>query len=171
MNANALRWAVGAAVVAALLLWKRDAIMSGAKELIAGEEGLRLTVYQDTGGVWTVGYGHVVKPSDGLYPYTSKRTITQAEADEFFRNDTAIATAAVKRNVRVPISENQRSALISLTFNIGGGALSTSTLLRKLNAGDIRGAADEFLKWVYDNGVRVAGLEDRRKRERALFLS
>lgn len=145
--------------------------MEGAKSLIAGEEGLRLTVYKDTGGVWTVGYGHKVLDGDGLYPYTSKRTITQAEADAFFREDTTIATQAVKQSVHVPITANQRAALISLAFNIGGNALKNSTLLRKLHAGDIHGAADEFLKWVYDNGVRVAGLVKRRERERALFLS
>lgn len=145
--------------------------VSAAKHLIAGEEGLRLTVYKDTGGVWTVGYGHVVKPNDGLYPYTSKRTITQAEADAFFVADTATATNAVNQHVRVPISQNQHAALVSLAFNIGGTALKNSTLLRKLNAGDINGAADEFLKWVHDNGVKVAGLVNRRQRERAIFLA
>lgn len=170
MKINSAAVVVGI-VLAALLFSKRGAIVSAAKHLIAGEEGLRLTVYKDTGGVWTVGYGHVVKPSDGLYPYTSKRIITQAEADAFFAADTATATNAVKQHVRVPISENQHAALVSLAFNIGGTALKNSTLVRKLNAGDIRGAADEFLKWVNDNGVRVAGLVNRRQRERALFLS
>lgn len=161
----------GGALLFALAFWKRDAIVSTARELIAGEEGLRLDVYQDTGGVWTVGYGHKVLPKDGLYPHTGKRTITQAEAEMFFAEDTAIAQRAVSQNVRVPISENQRSALVSLAFNIGASAFAGSTLVRKLNAGDTAGAADEFLRWVYDNGERVAGLENRREREREIFLA
>lgn len=161
----------GVAVVLALLFWKRDAIVSSAKSLIAGEEGLRLTVYQDTGGVWTVGYGHVVKAGDGLYPYGTRRTITQAEADKFFTDDTATATRAVANSVKVAITENQKAAMISLAFNIGAGAFAGSSLVRRLNGGDITGAASEFGKWVYDNGVKVPGLVARRERERALFLS
>lgn len=159
------------AIAASLAYWKRDALVSTAKELIAGKEGLRLSVYQDTGGVWTVGYGHVVKANDGLYPYTARRTITQVEADAFFNNDTATAAQGVNQNVRVPLSQNQRSALTSLVFNIGVTAFKNSTLLRKLNTGDVRGAADEFLRWVYDNGIRIPGLVSRREHERTLFLS
>lgn len=145
--------------------------MTDTKSLIAGVEGLRLTVYQDTGGVWTVGYGHVVQPADGLYPYTTKRTITQAEADALFAKDTAAAERTVRENVHTSITPNQYASLVSLAFNIGESAFANSTLVKKLNAGDIAGAADEFMRWVYDNGTRVTGLVSRRERERAIFLS
>lgn len=155
----------------ALALWKRDAIVSTARDLIAGEEGLRLTAYLDTGGVWTIGYGHKILAKDSLYPYAQKKVITQGEAEMFFTEDTAIAQRAVSESVRVSISQNQRSALVSLAFNIGADAFKRSTLVRKLNAGDYVGAADEFMRWVYDNGERVAGLENRREREREIFLA
>lgn len=170
MNATKLLF-VGGIALALFAFLKRDTLVQTVRNLIAGEEGLRLTVYQDTGGVWTVGYGHVVRATDGLYPYTNKKTITEAEANAFFAADTATATNAVAQYVRVPLTESQRSALISLAFNIGATAFRDSTLVRKLNAGDIVGAADEFLRWVYDNGIRVAGLVNRRERERAIFLA
>lgn len=169
-RASKLLIAAGVAL-AALVFLKRGAIVSSVRAFIADVEGFSLTVYQDTGGVWTVGYGHKVLPKDGLYPYTSKREITQEEADTFYANDSAIAERAVTNAVRVPLTENQRAALVSLAFNIGAGAFVGSTLVRKLNAGDIAGAADEFLRWVYDNGVRVEGLANRRERERELFLA
>jgi lysozyme len=145
--------------------------MSKEKELIGGEEGCRLTVYRDSGGAWTIGWGHLVKAGEKFYPYGNVRTITQAEADAIFEADTAIAKAAVDNAVKVPITPNQRAALTSLAFNIGSGAFAASTLVRKLNARDIKGAADAFLSWVNDNGVRVPGLVARRNRERAIFLS
>jgi lysozyme len=145
--------------------------MDSVKRLIAGEEGLRLTVYKDTGGVWTIGYGHKVVAGDNIYPFGTRRTITQAEADELFKRDTRAATTAVEKAVRVSISDNQRAALISLAFNIGGTALANSTLVRKLNAGDVFGAAEEFKRWVFDDGVKVEGLIARRERESNLFLA
>jgi lysozyme len=159
-------------VLAALVIFVGGRkIVSKTKELIAGEEGCRLTVYKDTGGAWTIGWGHLVKAGEKFFPYGSVRTITQAEADALFQSDTAIANATVQNSVRVPLTENQRSALTSLAFNIGSGAFSGSTLVRKLNARDLAGAANEFLKWVYDNGVIVPGLVSRRQRERTVFLS
>lgn len=157
--------------LAALIVFYVSRNMDKAKELIAGEEGLRLTVYKDSGGAWTIGYGHLVKAGERFFPYGTVRTITEAEADALFQADTAIAKAAVENSVRVPINANQRAALTSLAFNIGAGALGGSTLVRKLNAGDLLGAADAFRSWVYDNGVRVPGLVSRRERERAIFLS
>lgn len=142
-----------------------------AKALIAGEEGLRLEVYQDTGGAWTIGYGHLVKPGDGIHPYGEARAISQERADQLFDEDLDEARDAVRRYVQVPINDNQRAALESFTFNVGVYAFRNSTLLRKLNIGDYSGAAAEFDRWVYDNGKRVSGLVDRRSREQEVFLA
>lgn len=161
--------------------------------VIAGHEGERLDVYPDEGGLWTVGKGHLIRTGDrvmrngklvALYPFgprdpakpdvaTGVREITQAESDAFFLADTESARNAVSNKVRVPLSENMRAALVSLVFNIGGGAFGTSTLLRKLNAGDLAGAADQFLVWNKIKGGTVVspGLTSRRQRERTLFLS
>jgi lysozyme len=140
-----------------------------ARHLIAGLEGRRLTVYQDTGGAWTIGDGHLVKAGERFYPYGTVRTITDAEADALFAADIAIASSAINSYVKVPLTEGQRAALLSLVFNIGVSAFKTSTMLKKLNAGDYAGAAAEFPRWNKDNGVTVAGLTNRRVREQSVF--
>jgi len=148
--------------------------------LITGEEGIRLTVYKDSGGASTVGRGHLVLATDTvmrggvatkLAPFGPVTAITAAESDAFFERDTATARNAVANKVTVPLTENQRAALASLVFNIGTGAFSTSTLLKNLNAGNFLAAADQFLVWKKDNGVDVPQLLARRQRERALFLA
>lgn len=126
-------------------------------------EGLRLTAYQDSVGVWTIGYGHTgpdVQP--GL-------TITQEQASALLLQDVAGAVAAVNRLVTVPLTQNQFDALVDFTFNVGQGNLASSTLLRELNAGNTAGAAAQFLVWVYAGGVQLPGLVTRRQAEAALF--
>lgn len=144
--------------------------MDKLKDFLVGEEGLRLTAYPDTGGAWTIGYGHLIVAGDGLYPYATKKTITQAEADAFFKKDTAEATHAVDNAVKALTTSNQYTALRSLAFNIGSTAFRNSTLVVKLNNGDKLGAANEFSRWIYDNGVVNPVLVQRRERERQLFL-
>lgn len=147
--------------------------------LISGHEGDVLKVYQDQGGLWTVGRGHLIKPGERFFPYggsmvvtnTGQREITQAESDDLFALDTAAARNAVSNKVNVPLTDNQRAALVSLVFNIGAGAFAGSTLLRKLNAGDYKAAADQFLVWKKVQGVDSPGLIARRTSERQLFLS
>lgn len=149
----------------------RGVITDAMRALIQRVEGLRLTAYQDTGGAWTIGYGHLILPTEPYYPYGPRRTITQGEADALFAADSAKAQLAVDQLVTVPLSASQRAALVSFVFNVGRTAFATSTLLRKLNAGDYDGAAAEFGKWVYDNGVRVAGLVNRRAIEAGEFAA
>lgn len=133
-------------------------------ELIKRFEGVRLAAYDDGVGVWTIGVGHIkgVKRGD---------TITMEQADRFLAEDHAEAEAAVNRCVKVPLEQHQFDALASWTFNLGGGALSGSTMLKKLNAGDFDGAADEMLRWNKAGGRVLAGLTKRRIAERMLFLT
>lgn len=133
-------------------------------DLIKDFEGLRLDAYQDAVGIWTIGYGH----TSTAYP---GQRITTAQATALLRQDVANFEDAVTRAVRVPITENQFAALVSFTYNVGSGALNSSTLLRKLNAGDTLGAANEFLRWNRAGGRVLAGLTRRREAERSLFLS
>lgn len=141
------------------------------KELIAGAEGVRLVAYQDVAGKWTIGYGHLITPADGLFPYGDRREITEAEALELFDADTATARACVDRLVGVPLTENQYAALVSFVFNVGCGAFQGSTLLRVLNDGDYVAAADQLDRWVNAGGVKVAGLVNRRQLEKEVFLA
>lgn len=139
--------------------------------VIKAFEGLATTAYPDpgTGGEpWTIGYGHTSAAGDPkVYPGLK---ITVAQAEAILKRDLILFERAVTQSVtRLPTS-NQFAALVSFTFNVGPNNLRTSTLLKKHNAGDIAGAADEFLKWVYAGGRVMAGLERRRKAERALYL-
>ena len=133
-------------------------------DLITSFEGCELTAYQDTGGVWTIGYGHTA----GVYP---GMVITQAQAVEFLRQDVKGAENTVNSKVTYSITQNMFDALVSLTFNIGPTAFSNSTLLRLLNQGDINGPADQFDVWIYDNHVIQPGLVRRRAAEKAMFLN
>lgn len=133
-------------------------------ELIKRFEGCRLAAYQDSVGVLTIGYGHTrgVKRGD---------RITQAQADEFLAQDAAGAAADVSRRVNVPLNQNQFDALVSFTFNLGDGNLKSSTLLRRLNEGNYRAAAEQFGRWVFAGDVLREGLVRRREAEKSLFLS
>lgn len=133
-------------------------------DLIKSFEGLRLSPYQDMNGIWTIGYGHTKGVSG------SSKTITVTQAESLLRNDLVNAETSVGKLIKVTLTDNQYAALVSLVFNVGSAPL-THTLGTKLNAGDIDGAAEEFLKWNHAGGTVVAGLARRREAEQALFSS
>jgi lysozyme len=126
-------------------------------------EGLRLTAYQDCGGVWTIGYGHTGADVG------AGKTITEAEAETLLRADLQSAVECVNRVVTAAISQAQFDALVDFCFNAGCGSLEKSTLLRKVNAGDFAGAAAQFGLWVHAGGKVVEGLVKRRKVEAEMF--
>lgn len=140
--------------------------------LIKQFEGCRLTAYPDpgTGGdPWTIGYGWT-HPVDGK-PVKPGMTIDQETADRLLKTGLVSYENDVLKLVRVKLTQGQFDALVSFAYNVGSRALSTSTLLKKLNAGDIKGAADEFLRWNKAGGKEMPGLTKRRKAEREVFLS
>lgn len=137
--------------------------------LIKQFEGCKLTAYQDSVGVWTIGYGWT-KPVDGK-PIRAGMTIKQETAERLLKTGLVTYESDVSRLVKVGLTQGQFDALVSFTYNLGARSLSTSTLLRKLNAGDYAGAADEFLRWNKAGGKVLNGLTRRREAERALFLS
>ncbi|NIG74965.1 lysozyme [Klebsiella sp. Ap-873] len=137
--------------------------------LIKQFEGCRLTAYQDSVGVWTIGYGWT-NPVDGK-PVKAGMTITQEVAERLLKTGLVSYENDVSKLVKVKLSQGQFDALVSFTYNLGVRSLSTSTLLKKLNAGDYRGAADEFPRWNKAGGKVLAGLTRRREAERSLFLS
>ncbi|MEO1590268.1 MAG: lysozyme [Cyanobacteria bacterium J06632_22] len=136
---------------------------SNGLRLIKSFEGLRLTAYQDAVGVWTIGYGTTRNVRRGM-------RITREQAEAFLKEDLNRFEKAVNDAVKVPINDNQFSALVSFTYNVGAGALRSSTLLKKLNRRDINGAANELPRWNKAGGRVLAGLTRRRNAERALFL-
>ncbi|EPW7259895.1 lysozyme [Citrobacter freundii] len=137
--------------------------------LIKQFEGCKLTAYQDSVGVWTIGYGWT-QPVDGK-PIRAGMTIKQETAERLLKTGLVSYENDVSRLVKVGLTQGQIDALVSFTYNLGSRSLSTSTLLRKLNAGDYAGAADEFLRWNKAGGKVLNGLTRRREAERALFLS
>ncbi|MBA7854133.1 lysozyme [Enterobacter sp. RHBSTW-00901] len=137
--------------------------------LIKEFEGCKLTAYQDSVGVWTIGYGWT-QPVDGKQ-IRAGMVIKQEEADRLLKTGLVSYENDVSRLVKVGLTQGQFDALVSFTYNLGARSLSTSTLLRKLNAGDYAGAADEFLSWNKAGGKVLNGLTRRREAERALFLS
>jgi len=140
---------------------------------IAAHEGVVLKAYPDpaTGGdPWTIGVGHTSLA--GLPMVVPGMTITRGQAFEILARDLGTFEVAVRTAVRVPLTQNEFDALVSFTFNVGGGNLRRSTLLRKLNAGDKAGAAAESMKWNKAGKPPsvMAGLTRRRAEEKSLFL-
>lgn len=133
--------------------------------LIKKWEKLELTAYLPTpNDVWTIGWGH----TKGVYP-GMKIDVTTAK--KYFREDVAWVEKTIEDLVKVPLNQNQYDALASLIFNIGRTNFSKSTLLRKLNAKDYEGAANEFPRWRMQRGKVLRGLVRRRAEEMAYFLS
>lgn len=139
-----------------------------AYELIKEYEGLRLHAYQDSAGVWTIGWGHTGDVRRG-------QSITVHQAEALLALDIGIAAAAVNRHVDAPLSQGMFDALVSFTFNLGEERLAQSTLLKKLNLRDYHAAANEFTKWtkatVKGRKVTLPGLVRRRAAERAMFVN
>ena len=132
-------------------------------------EGFESEAYLDTGGVWTIGYGTIKYPNGVRVKKGDKCTKEQAES--WLKNDSKWVDACLDKYVKVSINQNQFDALASLVYNIGETAFVKSTLLEKLNKGDFKGAADQFDRWVNDNGKRIQGLVNRRAKEKLLFLT
>lgn len=131
--------------------------------LTEGFEGARLRAYQDSKGVWTIGYGHTGHDVyEGL-------VWTQAQAEAALAIDEAWAESVVQARVKVPLTQNEFDALVDFVFNAGSGNFTASTMLRLLNAGDYHGAAGEFVKWDKCGGVVLAGLLRRRQAEAVEF--
>lgn len=135
---------------------------SDGERLTEGFESCRLVAYQDSKGVWTIGWGHTRGVQEG-------DTCTQAQADAWLLEDAQEAVDAVNRLVTVPLTQAQFDALVDFTFNAGQGNFASSTMLRLLNAGDTAGAQAEFDRWDICGGAHLAGLERRRQAETAEF--
>ena len=137
-------------------------------ELICGFEGLRLEAYDDGVGVWTVGFGTTKFPNGMRVKKGDNCTLEQAKS--YMQNDLKEFEQTVNGAVGVPLNQNQFDALVSLAYNIGTTAFKNSTLVKRLNDENYKGAADQFNVWVNAGGKRMQGLVNRRAAEQALFL-
>jgi lysozyme len=143
-------------------------LSTAGAEFIARWEGFKPTVYRCPAGYPTIGYGHRLRPGEAFI------RITEGQALDLLMEDAVREAAPVAAALLVPLNPYQADALISVAFNVGGYAIAKSTLLKKLNAGQIVAAADQFLAWnkVRKHGVLQPerGLTRRRNAERNLFL-
>ncbi|MGP1216190.1 MULTISPECIES: lysozyme [Serratia] len=133
-----------------------------AAVLIPSLEGVEYKSYRDVVGVLTVCYGHT---GPDIIP---DKTYTEAECKALLDKDLQPFARSVERSVKVPASEYQKAALISFSYNVGVKAFESSTLLKKLNAGDSRGACDEMRRWNKAGGKVWKGVINRREVEREI---
>lgn len=132
-------------------------------QLVKEFEGCSLQAYKDMAGKLTIGYGHC-GPEVKL-----GQTITQEEADNLLLTDMESAACSVKKYVKVPLNDNEFSALISFTFNVGPQNLKRSSLVVLLNAGRYEAVPVELLRWCKAGGAVVGGLYRRRVAEAELW--
>ena len=121
------------------------------------------------GGTWTIGYGTIVDAVGN--PVTpSTPAITEVEAETLLRRDMDGAARDVRLRVKVQLALCEAAALISWTYNLGGGNLGKSTMLLRVNAGMKDAVPDEMRKWINHEGVPLVGLLRRRWAEAAIFV-
>ena len=137
-------------------------ISADGLEFIKQAEGCKLASYQDSVGVWTIGYGHTKGVHGGM-------TCTQEQADEWLAEDLETVYGDIREYVDVPLTQGQFDALCSWIFNLGAGAFRDSTFRRLLNARDYEGAAEQIKRWVHAGNQVLPGLVKRRAAEAEMF--
>jgi len=134
-------------------------------ELIKQYEGFRARKYRDAVGLWTIGYGHLLKRGETL------SVISQKEAEKLLAQDLHHAEMALARYVSVKLTPNQRAALVSWIFNLGAGAFRASTLCKRVNERAFHKVPGEMMRWVLAGGKPLKGLIRRRAAEAELFIT
>ena len=131
-------------------------------DLIRFFEGLELNAYQCAAGVWTIGYGHTKGVEKGM-------SISEARANEMLAEELSEYENYINTLVTVELNQNQFDAMVSWVYNLGGGNLKASTLLKVLNAGDYDGVPAQMMRWNKAGGKVLEGLTKRRQAEADLF--
>jgi lysozyme len=132
--------------------------------LICEYEGFSATVYRDAAGLPTIGYGHLIRAGECF-----AEPLSEVAARALLRQDVAVAEQAVAKFITAPLTQNQCDALVSFTFNLGGGVLQRSTLRRVLNRGEYDAVPREMMRYVWAGGRKLPGLIRRRAAEANLF--
>ncbi|MDA5547560.1 lysozyme [Yersinia massiliensis] len=136
-----------------------------AAVLIPSLEGVKYEPYLDVAGVWTVCYGHTGKD------IMLGKSYTEDECRALLDKDLRTTAAQIDPYIKKPIPDTTRAALYSFAYNVGSGNFKTSTLLYRINQGDIAGACDQLRRWIYAGGKPWKGLQNRREIERELCLA
>ena len=139
-------------------------------QLVKSFEGCFLNAYLCPAKVWTIGYGNTKYQNGTAVKQGDK--ITQEQAEALLSDILAEFSKDVSKLIKVELNDNQFSALVSFAFNLGVGALSKSTLLKKVNANpNDKTIESEFMKWVSAGGKKLNGLVRRRTAESKLYFS
>jgi lysozyme len=139
------------------------AIAQSTLDFIIKEEGAKNKAYKDSKGLLTIGVGHLIKTDED---HLINATLTDEQVHDLLKSDLKWCSKAVESSVKVPLQQNQYDALYSLCFNVGADNFKKSTVVKRINENDLKGAADAILMWN-----KPAVLQKRRERERALFLN
>ena len=134
-----------------------------AVQIIKEEETLQLEAYE-LGGLWLIGYGHLMLEGED-------DVITEEQADAFLVEDLHWCEGSIERYVTIPVTLNEFSAMVAFCYNVGSGKTRGSSIVKRINDEDRPGAANAFLLWNRMNGVVMQALAKRRARERTLFLT
>ena len=137
----------------------------GIAALLKKFEGCKLKAYRCPAGICTIGYGHT--SAAGSPEVTDGMTITQKQCDDILRQDLVKYETAVTGLVKQPLTQHQFDVLVDFAYNAGVGALKSSTLLKKVNAGDFDAVPAELMKWTKGGGKVLPGLVRRRQAESA----
>lgn len=149
---------------------KSEAVINQASiDLIKEFEGFRALAYICPAGVPTIGYGNTYYDSGQKVKIGD--TISKEYAEKLLLVTLQSFADTVRKTVKVPLTDNQFGALVSLCFNIGTGAFQNSTLVKLLNQKKYAESAQQFVRWNKGGGKVLPGLTRRRERERELFLS
>jgi len=143
--------------------------ITAAAAFIAPEEGISLKAYQDSVNVWTICRGHTG-------PEVKKgMVLDKAACDALFKTDIWKAMSVVLTNTNREIPQGMLVSMTSFTFNVGEGKFKSSTMLKKINRGDLAGACKELPRWKYAGGMDCSirgnncyGVWERRLREQTL---
>ena len=131
-------------------------------ELLKHFEGCELKAYQDSVGVWTIGYGHTKGIYEGL-------EITQSEAEKMLQDELPEYEGYVTDKVVPMLQQHEYDALVCWVYNLGPTNLSSSTLLKRLNAGEFKDVPFQMKRWDKAGGQPLLGLTRRRNAEALLF--
>lgn len=131
--------------------------------LVKQFEGCKLKAYRCPAGVCTIGYGHT--SAAGAPEVTDGMRITQAQADEILKRDLVKFESAVAGLVKVKLTQNQFDVLVDFAYNAGVGSLKSSTMLKKINSGQLDAVPAELMKWTKGGGKELPGLVRRRQAE------
>ena len=157
---NVLQWV--AIILLAITIGILMKLGERGTEMLKYFEGCKLTAYQDSVGVWTIGYGHTKGVYDGM-------TITQDQAEQMLLSELEEYEGYIENMVTVPLTQNQFDALVVWVYNLGPTNFKNSTLLKELNAGNYNAAGQEITRWNKAGGKVLAGLVKRREAEAELF--